>query len=186
MARLTAEREMRDLARLLVRAGLTSSEETHRELTEAIERSLPQRDADATATQWLADARAALREEESEWPAATDHDALMAVFAACEQAGIRVLQGVADHWSAKEELDRLAGEPAGAGLRGILWFTQPDVWHAVDEGMLEVNLWHASTANAAPGDQLLEEVLTLFAEHGLPVHFDEGRIEVAAFWRRRL
>ena len=42
-----------------------------------------------------------------------------------------------------------------------------------------------ATANAAPGDDLLHEVLATFARHGLDAHFDEGRIEVAAHWHRR-
>ena len=69
---------------------------------------------------------------------------------------MRVLPGVEDHWAAKAELDRLAA--AGATPRGIAWFTAADVWHAVDHGMLEVNLWHGSTANVAPGDALLTAV----------------------------
>jgi hypothetical protein len=51
--------------------------------------------------------------------------------------------------------------------------------------MLEVNLWHATTANAAPGDALLEDALGCFASEGLAAHFDEGRIEVSAHWQRR-
>jgi len=51
--------------------------------------------------------------------------------------------------------------------------------------MLEVNLWHGSTANAAPGDPLLTAVVSCFERHGLAAHFDEGRIEVAARWQRR-
>jgi hypothetical protein len=68
---------------------------------------------------------------------------------------------------------------------GVAWFTPTDVWHAIDAGMLEVNLWHGTTANAAPGDELLEQALSAFAEAGLAAHFDEGRIEVAAHWQRR-
>jgi hypothetical protein len=52
--------------------------------------------------------------------------------------------------------------------------------------MLEVNLWHGSTANAAPGDQLLDQVIGIFTKHGLDAHFDEGRIEVTAHWQRRV
>ena len=51
--------------------------------------------------------------------------------------------------------------------------------------MLEVNLWHGTTANAAPGDALLTAVVSCFERHGLAAHFDEGRIEVAARWQRR-
>ena len=46
-------------------------------------------------------------------------------------------------------------------------------------------MWHGSTANAAPGDPLLESVLFCFARHGFEAHFDEGRIEVGASWHRR-
>ena len=52
--------------------------------------------------------------------------------------------------------------------------------------MLEVNVWHGSTANVAPGDALLDDVLAVLARHGLAAHFDEGRLEVSARWRRRL
>ena len=103
-------------------------------------------------------------------------------FAEVEASGVVVLQGCEDHWVAKRLLDDRAGDPP----RGVAWFTPPDVWHAVDEGMLEVNLWHGTTANAAPGDALLADVIAVLARHGLAAHFDEGRIEVAAFWQRRL
>ena len=75
---------------------------------------------------------------------------------------------------------------AGTPPRGIAWFTPPDIWHAVDEGMLEVNLWHGTTANVAPGDTLLDDVLGVLEKHGLEAHFDEGRIEVNAHWHKRL
>jgi hypothetical protein len=52
--------------------------------------------------------------------------------------------------------------------------------------MLEVNVWHGSTANVAPGDSLLDDVVAVLARHGLRAHFDEGRVEVAAHWQRRL
>jgi hypothetical protein len=94
-----------------------------------------------------------------------------------------VLQGCDDHWAAKAVLDLRAA--AGDPPRGVAWFTPPDVWHAVDEGMLEVNVWHGDTANAAPGDALLDDVIAAFGAQQLPAHFDEGRIEVSAHWQRR-
>ena len=97
---------------------------------------------------------------------------------------VAVLQGVEDHWSAKAELTRL--DSAKKLPLGIAWFTPPDIWHAVDEGMLEVNLWHSTTANVAPGDELLDLVLNVFDKHGIPAHFDEGRIEIAARWQKRI
>src|SRR5690606_7742592 len=112
------------------------------------------------------------------WPDPTDFDRLQAAFAALERAGFVVLQGCPDHWAAKQALEQ---RPA----RGAVWFTPPDVWHAIDEAMLEVNLWHPDTANAAPGDALLAEVLGALEAVGLAAHFDEGRIEVTARWQRR-
>lgn len=137
-------------------------------------------DAEAAADAWIAAAQADWRAEAAGWSARTDYERLQEAFGALEARGVVVLQGCADHWSARDELTRREPTP-----RGIAWFTGPDVWHAVDEGMLEVNLWHGSTANASPGDDLLDAALTVFATAGLPAHFDEGRIEVSAHWRRR-
>jgi len=69
---------------------------------------------------------------------------------------------------------------------GVVWFTPGDVWHAIDHGMLEVNVWHATGANIAPGDALLGVVVDAFARHGLSARYDEGRVEVDAHWHRRV
>ncbi|PVG82856.1 hypothetical protein DDE18_10900 [Nocardioides gansuensis] len=175
-----AERELRDFARLQVRAGLLSPEAQYAEVSAAVAAELPHTDASVLARAWLAAARKELDAEAAGWPAVTDHDRLAAVFAECTEHDVPVLQGVEDHWVAKRFLDAADPKP-----RGVVWFTQPDVWHAIDEGMLEVNLWHGDTANAAPGDPLLTAVLSCFERHGLRAHFDEGRIEVAAHWQRR-
>jgi hypothetical protein len=47
-------------------------------------------------------------------------------------------------------------------------------------------VWHPDTANVAPGEPLLADVLTLLRERGLPAVFDEGRIEVTVNWQRRI
>ena len=177
------EDELQDWARLQVRAGFLDDETMRAEVVSAIESELPGIEADILARAWLAGAQAQLRQEAATWPDRTDYDRLQATFAECEQHQVRVLQGVGDHWSVKAELDRLAG--AGDTPRGIAWFTAADVWHAVDEGMLEVNLWHGNTANAAPGDALLDAVVSCLGRHGLSAHYDEGRIEVSAHWQRR-
>ena len=119
-----------------------------------------------------------LARDQADWPARTDHDRLQSAFRDLENAGLIVLQGCEDHWTAKKAL-------TDAGLRGVVWFTPPDVWHAIDEGMLEINVWHGNTANIAPGDELLTEVLAAFAAQGLEAHYDEGRVEVAAYWQWR-
>ncbi|WP_109508834.1 DUF6891 domain-containing protein [Nocardioides speluncae] len=182
-ARERVEQDLQDFARLQVRAGLLSEADALREVVEAISAELPGIDAQVLARAWLAKARADLRGDQAAWPEVTDYDRLQSVFAECEPHDVRVLQGVDDHWSAKAELDRLTA--ADSQPRGLAWFTQTDVWHAIDDGMLEVNLWHGTTANVAPGDSLLTAVLSCFGRHGLKAHFDEGRIEVAAHWHRR-
>jgi hypothetical protein len=180
------EQHVREFTRACVRAGLLSPDELHDEVAQAISAELPRRaeDADVLAQAWVEEAREELRRDQSGWPEHTDHERLQAAFAEMEAADVVVLQGCEDHWSAKAVLDARAA--AGTAPRGIVWFTPPDVWHAVDEGMLEVNLWHGTTANAAPGDDLLEEILGTLQRHGLDAHFDEGRIEVAARWHRRI
>jgi hypothetical protein len=179
------EQHLREFARASLRAGLLADPELRLEVAQAIAVELPARAGEAQdlAGTWLAEAREELSRDQDRWPEVTDHDLLQRAFADIERGGVVVLQGCEDHWAAKALLDERAA--AGTPPRGVAWFTAPDVWHAVDEGMLEVNLWHGSTANAAPGDALLDEVLAAFARQGLEAHFDEGRIEVAAHWHRR-
>ncbi|MGH3207877.1 MAG: DUF6891 domain-containing protein [Trebonia sp.] len=176
------EEQVREFARACVRSGLLDDKALHEEIRQAVTAELPDVDADAVADRWAAEYAAELAADERDWPEATDYDRLQAAFADLSAADLVVLQGCDDHWAAKAALDERQPTPP----RGIAWFTPPDVWHAIDEGMLEVNLWHGSTANAAPGDPLLDEVVAVFEGHGLPAHFDEGRIEVSAHWHRRI
>jgi hypothetical protein len=179
------EQHLREFARASLRAGLLPDADLRREVAQAVAMELPARAGEAqdVAGAWLAEAREELSRDQRAWPEVTDYDLLQRAFADIERAGIVVLQGCEDHWAAKALLDERAA--VGSPPRGVAWFTAPDVWHAVDEGMLEVNLWHGNTANAAPGDALLDEVVAAFGRHGLEAHFDEGRIEVAAHWHRR-
>ena len=183
---LGPEERVRDFTRSCVRAGLLDEARLRAEVAEAIAAEVAARAgaAQALAREWVEEAREDLAHEQEGWPEATDYDRLQSAFNELESLGVMVLQGVDDHWSAKAELERCAA--AGQLPHGIAWFTPPDVWHAIDEGMLEVNLWHGSTANVAPGDELLDAALTVFDKHGLESHFDEGRIEVAARWQRRV
>jgi hypothetical protein len=181
-----AEQHVREFARASVRAGLLDMDSVRDEVRQAIEVELPERAAESTdlATAWVDEALEELRADQEGWPEATDYERLQSAFAEIELLDVVVLQGCDDHWSAKAVLDERAA--AGAPPRGIAWFTPSDVWHAVDEGMLEVNLWHGDTANAAPDDALLDEVMGVLEKHGLASHFDEGRIEVDAHWHKRL
>lgn len=161
-----------------MRSGLGSAEEVRGQVVEALRADHPDLDAESVAFRWIAEAAAAWRSEAAGWPSSTDHDRLQRAFGALTERGVVVLQACADHWAAREVAT--THSPVG-----IAWFTPPDVWHAVEHGMLEVNLWHGSTANVAAGDALLDDALAAFAAYGLEAHFDEGRIEVAARWQRR-
>jgi hypothetical protein len=181
-----SEQHVREFARACVRAGLLDAAALHDEVRQAVVADLPDRAhvAGDLATAWIDEAREELRVDQESWPEATDYERLQSAFAEIELADVEVLQGCDDHWAAKALLDERAG--AGTTPRGVAWFTPADVWHAVDEGMLEVNLWHGTTANAAPGDALLDEVLGVLEKHGLTARFDEGRIEVDAHWHKRI
>ena len=169
----------RTWVRDVVRSGLLGPDELVAELTAVVAADHPDLPAAETAAAWIAEADAAWRRDAREWGAGeTSYDRLQQAFAALEERGLLVLQGVPDHWSAKHAVETTE-------CRGVAWFTAADVWHAIDEPMLEVNVWHPDTANAAPGQPLLDEVIGVLAAAGLDAHFDEGRIEVAARWQRR-
>jgi hypothetical protein len=176
-----AEQHVREFVRSCVRAGLLDDHALHEEVVLAVSTELPDvPKPESLARQWVAEFRDELHSDADSWPEVTDYHRLQGAFADLEDAGIVVLQGCEDHWSAKAVLDERSSEPP----RGIAWFTPPDVWHAIDEGMLELNVWHGDTANVAPGDDLLDHVVAVLARHGLAAHFDEGRVEVSAHWQR--
>jgi hypothetical protein len=178
------EEHVREFARSCVRSGLLTGEQLYDEVLLAITTELAADTADPAArtTAWIEEFRGELARDQVDWPAVTDYHRLQTAFAELEAGDVVVLQGCDDHWAAKAVLDARAA--AGTPPRGIAWFTPPDVWHAIDEGMLEVNVWHGTTANVAPGEPLLEDVVSVFGRNGLPAHFDEGRIEVTAYWQR--
>jgi len=177
-----AIRRVHDHARLQIRAGFLDEAAVLADVTAvAVDEEIE--DPDGVAIAALEQARAGLLADQRRWPAITDVDRLEAVFGRLRRDGVVVLEGLTDHWAATAQLERLDDvmvEPAG-----IAWFTPTDVWHAIDHGMLEINLWHADSANVAPGDTLLADALTRFDEAGLSAVFDEGRIEVRARWNRR-
>jgi hypothetical protein len=175
---------LHDYARVQRRAGFLDAAVLLTDVTQTAAEDVDPESAQRLAREAIAAAEAAYETEQSDWPAITDYDRLQAAFEELERRGIVVLQAVEDHWAAASLLERRAtgGEP----VRGVAWFTAPDVWHAVDHGMLELNVWHGDSANVAPGDALLDEVVGVLAVHDLSGHFDEGRIEVSAYWQRRL
>jgi hypothetical protein len=176
--------QVRAFAAMQLRSGYRTDDEVRADVHEAVlaEVSDPA-EAVRLTDEYLADGARSWRDEAAHWPARTQHDALLDAFQALRAAGVMVLEAVDDHWAANDVL--VALEERGQSPRGLAYFTHTDVWHAVEHGMLEVNLWHGSRANVTDSDDLLTEVIAVFADHGLPAHFDEGRIEVTVAWHRR-
>ncbi len=176
--------ELTTYAWLLARSGHLDRPAMTAEVAQAATQDHGLADADRLAPELVEQALGRVRSEQAAWPVPTDHDRLDAAFAELRAGGVLVLTSIDDHWTATAELDRCAraGQPAA----GVVWCTAPDVWHAVQHGMLELNLWHADGANAAPGDPLLDLVLGVLHRHGLDAHFDEGRVEAACSWQRRI
>lgn len=181
--KLTDAEALRGYARVLVRAGLSEPHTWVREVAVAARDDAGLDDPEGEAQRLVAEARAELRADESTWPERTDYDALQDALARLDAEGVVVLQGVDDHWAAAAALREAAA--LGESVRGVVWFTPSDVWHAVDHGMLELNAWHPDSANIADGDPLCTQVLDALDAQGLAAHFDEGRVEVRAFWHRR-
>ncbi|GAB3831557.1 hypothetical protein GCM10028799_60710 [Kribbella italica] len=173
-------RELRGLARVLVRSGYADRAAVTATLTEAVQEDAPAADAAVVVPELIAEAAADLRGDAEGWPAETAPDRLDAVLAELESLGIVVVRYCADHHDARRALE------AATDPKGLVFFTDTDVWHAVDFGMLELKVWHPDTANVAPGEPLLDDVLALLTERDLPATFDEGRIEVTVDWQRRV
>jgi hypothetical protein len=176
--------QLRDWTRAQVWSGFRDDEALRPEVLAAVQDEVRDRaEAVRLTEEYIADAHQRLAEASSAWPAETDYDRFEAAVAEIEAGGVVVLQACDDHWAANEELQRRTAE--GSALRGVAWFTHSDVWHAVEHGMLELNLWHGDSANVAEGEDLLADVEAILHKHDLPAHFDEGRIEVTMTWQRR-
>jgi hypothetical protein len=176
---------LRAFARVQVRSGYLSDQRVRDEVAEAAREDLAQDPASAAAlAREAVDAEiTALAMEQASWPETTDVDRLQAAFVELKTRDVLVLPACEDHWDATAALTGL--DEAGESVSGVLFFTHTDVWHAVDHGMLELNLWHGDTANVAVGDDLLRLVLQTLGGHGLSATFDEGRIETTLTWQRR-
>ncbi|TWD84900.1 hypothetical protein FB561_6096 [Kribbella amoyensis] len=173
-------RELRGLARVLVRSGYADRAGVTAALTEAVREDAPSAEVATLVPDLIDQALADLAEDAATWPVVTGPDRLDSVLAELESLGLVVVRYTSDHHAARAVLEA-AAEP-----KGLVFFTDTDVWHAVDFGMLELKVWHPDTANVAPGEPLLEDILTLLRERDLPAVFDEGRIEVTVDWQRRV
>ena len=172
-------RELRGLARVLVRSGYADRAAVTAALTEAVQEDAPSADPAVLVQELIDEALSSVTEDAITWPDQTDPDRLDVVLAELEALGLVVVRYCADHHEAREVLQ------AATDAKGLVFFTDTDVWHAVDFGMLELKVWHPDTANVAPGEPLLEDVLALLHERDFPAAFDEGRIEVTIDWQRR-
>nr|WP_238351172.1 hypothetical protein [Kribbella shirazensis] len=164
----------------MVRSGYADHAAITAALTEAVREDAPAMDASALVPLLIGEAVIDLDAEAAGWPATTDPDRLDAVLTELESRGLVVVRYTSDHHAAREALE------AAADPKGLVFFTDTDVWHAVDFGMLELKVWHPDTANVAPGEPLLEDVLALLRRHDLPAVYDEGRIEVTLDWHRKV
>ena len=172
------EEQTRAWLRGVVRSGLFDSERIERDLREAIGADLPHLDP-GVAPDWIAQERSAWASDASTWPTVTDYDRLQSAFTRLRLDGLEVLIGCEDHWAASAALAALPADAAG-----LAWSTAMDIWHAVDEPMLEMNIWDRDGVNQREDARLVEQAVMAFAVEGLEAHFDEGRLEVAARWQK--
>jgi hypothetical protein len=176
--------QLRTYARCQVWSGYGSPEQVYDEVCEAVRDDVTDAgEAERLAADLVAQARAELDQAAAGWPSPTGFERLQAALDDLRAAGVVVLEAVDDHWAAHDAL----AEQSAHGPRplGLAYFTHTDIWHAVVNGMLELNVWHGSTANVAEGEELLSLACDTLARHGLPAHFDEGRIEVTMEWQRK-
>ena len=176
--------QLGNYARVLVWSGFRPLEDVRADVLEAVRDEVKEEDEAVRLTdEYVTAATESLHQAAGKWPDPTDYDRLQAALTELEDAGVMVLQACDDHWSAAELLQTTAA--AGVRPRGIAYFTHTDVWHAVDHGMLEINVWHGDSANVAPGDELLDFVQETLARNGIDSAFDEGRVEATVSWQRR-
>lgn len=176
--------QLRTFAKVQVRSGYREPDDVRREVLEAVRAEENDRARAAELThEFVADAEQALAEEAATWPSPTGFERLSAAFDDLRDAGVVVLEAVEDHWTAHDTVEEMAQEDRRP--RGVAYFTDPDIWHCIENGMLELNVWHGDTANVAEGEELLTLVCDTLGRHGLEGHFDEGRVEVSVQWQRR-
>lgn len=174
------ERELRESARLLVRSGLSAPDEVDARFRELVSTQFPGPDGAILATAWLHAARREWRSEAESWPTPTDHERWVAAVDDCLAHDVLVLPGT-------ESLAdvRAAVDSAGRALRGVLWFSEQAVFHAIDHGVLEVGLRHGTGAPANEGDPLSNALLAVLQNTGLQARAVPGGLQVSMHWCRR-
>ena len=174
------ERDLRDHALLLVRAGLLDPHEQQEAMVEAVALQLPDTDATILARAWLAAATKQLRAAGESWDQVTDHDQLQAALAECAANGVQVHQGVAP-----EALRERVESARTTHPRGVLWFAPEAVYQALEAGVLNASLRQLDGGVPAAQDPLVGAVLSCLERHGLRARWHEQQLQVATWWRRR-
>ncbi|MGH3471114.1 MAG: DUF6891 domain-containing protein [Nocardioidaceae bacterium] len=177
--------QLRVYARCQVWSGYREPSAVRAEVLEAVQDEVTEAaEAERLTDTYLADARQELVDAAATWPVPTGYERLQAALEDLRAADVIVLEAVEDHWEVNDTLDRLRAD--GHSPRGVAYFTHTDIWHAIENDMLELNVWHGNAANVIDGDELLTLVCHTLERHQLPAAFDEGRIEVTIQWQRRL
>lgn len=174
------EAELRDLARLHVRAGLRDADDRLDAMVTATEALMPGTDPRIMARAWLVAAERELVAEAATWQGPTDHDRLVAALDECEQHDVAVLSGVDDLARV-----RAAVESSPRPLRGVVWFGEQAVWHSVTRGVLELQLRHGTGAPVVGDDPLAAAVVGCLARHGVRARWQGQHVEADVRWSRR-
>lgn len=181
MAEERDEMELRETARLLVRAGLDEAPDVEDSFTEMVRLQMPGTDPVVMARAWLHAARREWQRESEAWPGPTDHDRLSAAFDECRSHAVAVLEGTADLADVRRVVE--ASTPP---LRGVAWFGRDEVFAALGRGVLAMGLRHGNGAPAGTeGDGLTAAVIGCLARHGLEARPVPGGVEVSTWWQRR-
>lgn len=181
-----AELELRERARLTVRAQLVGAEAQLGDLEEAVRQALPHTDAKILARAWLVAEQRRHAADAAQWSHPTDHDRLVAALDECAAHGVVVLLGVKDPSTLKEAVGaRIVDRQPDTALRGVLWASEADVFHAVDHGILDVRLLLPDGTPAAGEDHLTSAVTQCVQRHGLRVRYHRDRVQVALRWQAR-
>jgi hypothetical protein len=176
--------QARSLARIQVFAGHRTHDVIVADVLAAVAEEVPDPDdARRTAEDYVDEAVRDREAAAAGWPVPTDYDRLQAALSELEGSGFIVVQSCDDHWDVETALRELRA--AGHEPRAAAFYTETDAWHAVAHQMLELNVWHGSSANLMTGEDLLDETVGVLARHGLPATFDEGRLELTMQWQRR-
>ncbi len=179
----SAERDLREQARLLVRAGVLDPAAQRAALVDVVRVEMPDTDAEIMSRAWLAAAARDLGDQARSWPEVTDHDRLVGAFEECARNGVPFLVGESDLHAVRMRAE--AAAVSGTPLRGIGWFDEPAIWQAITSGVLESGLRHGDGRTVEAGDQLAAAVVGCLAQHGVQARVVEGTLHIATHWQRR-